>query len=69
MLKEERYDGHRYQKECPFCHAICENFRGGNLFCRCNAKYYYAERVWLDRNTGKEVWDEPEANIERKESV
>ena len=54
---EELYKDHRYKKECPFCHSICENFIGCNLFCRCNAKYYYNDKVWLDRNTGKEIWD------------
>lgn len=54
---EEIYKDHRYKKECPFCHSICEGFIGGNLFCRCNAKYYYEDKVWLDRNTGKEIWE------------
>ena len=53
----EMYKDHRYKKECPFCHSICESSIGGNLFCRCNAKYYYEDKVWLDRNTGKEIWD------------
>lgn len=55
---EEMYKDHRYKKECPFCHSICKGFIGGNLFCRCNAKYYYEDKVWLDRNTGKEVWED-----------
>ena len=45
----------RYQRKCPFCGEICENFVGGNLFCKCNAKYYYESDIWLDRKTGKEV--------------
>lgn len=47
----------RYQKECPFCHSICESHEGANLFCSCNAKYYYWDKVWLNRNTGEEIWD------------
>ncbi len=50
----------RYKKICPFCGAECENFEGSNLFCNCNAKYYYFDKVWLDRNTGKEVWENKE---------
>ena len=45
----------RYKKQCPFCKAIVEGFKGGNLFCDCNAKYYWESDIWLDRNTGKEV--------------
>ena len=47
----------RYKKECPFCHSICESTIGVNLFCNCNAKYYYWDKVWLNRNTGEEVRD------------
>ncbi len=50
----------RYKKICPFCRAECENFEGSNLFCNCNAKYYCFDKVWLDRNTGKRVWDKDE---------
>ena len=53
------YDKHcqrrRYKKTCPFCETVCETFIGGNLFCNCNAKYYYFAKVWLNRNTGEEV--------------
>ena len=45
----------RYKKVCPFCKSVCENFKGSNLFCKCNAKYYYFDNVWLNRNTGEEV--------------
>ena len=41
----EMYKDHRYKKECPFCHSICESFIGGNLFCRCNAKYYLQNSI------------------------
>lgn len=47
----------RYKKVCPFCKAVCENSIGANLFCNCNAKYYYFDEVWLNRNTGEEVWE------------
>lgn len=55
---EEMYKDHRYKKECPFCHSTYESFIGCNLFCRCNAKYYYQDKVWLDRNTGKVIYDD-----------
>lgn len=45
----------RYKKQCPFCGSTCENFKGSNLFCKCGAKYYYFDDVWLNRKTGKEV--------------
>ena len=51
----------RYKKACPFCGEACENFDGLNLFCGCNAKYYYFDKVWLDRNTGKKVLDKERA--------
>ena len=47
----------KYKKVCPFCKAVCENFIGANLFCNCNAKYYYFDKVWLNRNTCEEVWE------------
>ena len=47
----------RYSKICPFCGMVCENHKGGNLFCNCWAKYYWEDKVWLNRKTGEEVWD------------
>lgn len=47
----------RYKKVCPFCKSVCESFEGSNLFCKCNAKYYWEDKVWLNRNTGEEVWE------------
>ena len=47
----------RYKKVCPFCGATCENFEGSNLFCNCWAKYYWVDKVWLNRKTGEEVWE------------
>ena len=44
-----------YKKVCPFCNAVCENIAGGNLFCKCNAKYYWDDKVWLNRKTGERV--------------
>ena len=54
---ERMMERRRYKKTCPFCKAVCENFIGSNLFCNCNAKYYWVDRVWLNRNTGEEVWE------------
>jgi hypothetical protein len=50
----------RYRKTCPFCGTVCENFDYMNLFCKCNAKYYLFDKVWLNRNTGEQVFDEGE---------
>lgn len=47
----------RYRKQCPFCKAFSEGYAGNNLFCKCNAKYYWGDKVWLNRNTGEEVWE------------
>lgn len=44
-----------YQKECPFCHAELRATKGSNIICSCNAKYYYWDGMWLDRNTGRRV--------------
>ena len=45
----------QYKRQCPFCKRICYGYEGSNLFCGCNAKYYWQDQVWLDRKTGKEV--------------
>ena len=45
----------KYRKVCPFCKSICEAYTGSNLFCNCNAKFYWTDKVWLNRNTGEEV--------------
>ena len=52
----------RYSKVCPFCGATCESFEGSNLFCSCWAKYYWEDKVWLNRKTGEEVWDKESDN-------
>lgn len=57
---DKHYQRRRYKKTCPFCKSVCENFIGSNLFCNCNAKYYYFDRVWLNRNTGEEVKESEE---------
>jgi hypothetical protein len=57
ILEDIMSEREKYERVCPFCEAKCWNFVPCNLFCNCNAKYYYFDKVWLDRNTGKEVWD------------
>ena len=52
-MKETKY----YEKECPFCHKKHRQLKNCKIMCDCNAKYYYQDKVWLDRNTGKEVWE------------
>lgn len=54
MSRETEY----YEKECPFCHIKHRKLKGCNIICYCNAKYYYCDRVWLDRKTGKEIWED-----------
>lgn len=39
-----------YKKVCPFCNSMCSGVAGNDLFCKCNAKYYWKEKVWLNRN-------------------
>jgi hypothetical protein len=51
----------RYKRVCPFCKALCWSVVPMNIICKCNAKYYYFDKVWLDRSTGEEVWENAEA--------
>ena len=46
-----------YSKKCPFCGAERTAARGVNILCDCNAKYYFGDRFWLNRNTGDRVLD------------
>ena len=54
-----------YTKICPFCNREWTNFVGSNLYCDCNAKYYYYDKIWLNRNTGEERIDEGKNDVER----
>ena len=47
----------RYKRICPWCGNICEGYEGNNLFCKCFAKFYWEDKVWLNRNTGEEIWE------------
>ena len=47
----------RYKRKCPWCGEVCEGYEGNNLFCRCFAKFYWEDKVWLNRNTGEEIWE------------
>lgn len=41
---------------CPFCGSeVTRPYEICNGFCKCGAKYYAHEKIWLDRKTGKEV--------------
>lgn len=41
---------------CPFCNSIVVRVsKNGNGFCRCSAKYYGEDRIWLHRKTGKTI--------------
>lgn len=55
MLK---YDTSTYSKKCPFCGAERSASLGRNIVCGCNAKYYYRERLWLNRNTEERLYED-----------
>lgn len=62
MIKdhEMKTDGNkyvRYVKECPFCKSKVENYLTCNLFCNCGAKYYYNQGLWLERKSGRKVFE------------
>ena len=49
----------KIKNKCPFCGETVERlFEMCNGFCKCGAKYYFLEKVWLDRNTGEEIKEE-----------
>lgn len=39
--------------QCPFCNEYIEQYEFCNGICKCFAKYYANENVWLNRNTGE----------------
>lgn len=39
--------------KCPFCGETIEHYENCNGFCKCFAKYYSKQKVWLNRNTGE----------------
>ena len=44
---------------CPFCGSPVERlFEQANGFCRCGAKYYFMDKLWLNRKTGDRVKEE-----------
>ena len=47
----------KYAKECPFCKSTVVGVLGINLICDCNAKYYFFDKLWLNRNTGEKVFE------------
>lgn len=58
---DKHYQKRRYRKICPFCKSVCENFKVSNLLCNCGAKYYYFDKVWLNRKTGDKVNESEDA--------
>ena len=58
----------RYQRKCPWCGEICEAYEGNNLFCKCFAKFYWEDKVWLNRKTGEEVWEDKDTNVLTEET-
>lgn len=43
----------RIKHQCPFCNEWVEHYESCNGFCKCSAKYYSQQNVWLNRKTGK----------------
>ena len=44
-----------YTKKCPFCNTETIQHEFLNIICQCGAKYYYADKLWLNRNTGERI--------------
>ena len=43
----------RIKRQCPFCGEWVEYYEDCNGFCKCFAKYYSQDKVWLNRKTGE----------------
>lgn len=44
---------------CPFCGSYVERlFEQTNGFCKCGAKYYFMDKLWLNRKTGETIKEE-----------
>lgn len=43
----------RIKHQCPFCGEWVEHNWECNGFCKCFAKYYSQDQVWLNRKTGE----------------
>lgn len=44
-------------KTCPFCGVVHEFKPWLNIICTCGAKYYFMDKLWLDRKTGEIMFD------------
>lgn len=41
---------------CPFCGScVKRRFEQVNGFCSCGAKYYFMDKLWLNRKTGETI--------------
>lgn len=43
----------KIRHRCPFCNEIVEHYENCNGFCKCFAKYYSNQNIWLNRNNGE----------------
>ena len=43
----------RIKHQCPFCGEWVEHYESCNGFCKCWAKYYTQDKIWLNRKTGE----------------
>lgn len=43
----------KFINKCPFCDSLVERYEYSNGFCSCNAKYYFNDEIWFNRNTGE----------------
>ena len=49
----------KIKNKCPFCGKTVKRLiKECNGFCECGAKYYFQDKIWLDRNTGEKIKEE-----------
>ena len=43
----------KIKHQCPFCGEWVVHWNTCNGFCKCFAKYYSFDNIWLDRHSNK----------------
>lgn len=43
----------KIKHKCPFCGELVEHYKICNGLCKCGAKYYTNNKLWLNRKTGE----------------
>ena len=41
----------KYKKVCPYCNETCEGYYPLSCICKCGAKYYSKNDIWLERKS------------------